>query len=305
MTEVPKDQGQVKCNSCTMEGWSASAQHCGCLTHSRQINIADRVSRQYEGTEKVPGDGSEWMVMPDWEEATGLVHDLYQVMELPDLTVLKEWFKDEPLNLDVLDAITGFSSREATIHEKQHAQHRKTQYMLNNGKLWFIGGGNGMRVRARRECISKVEVVELARVEHEQGGHWHHDTIKMALLDQYHSPKLDKSIVNAVLECAHCKNFGGMHLHSLLQPITRCHPFKLLVGDYLSLPVGKGGYHMAGIYLDTCSQHVWGYKFKTHRTATTTNRSLNDIFHNFAPPEMFMANRGKHFKNREVAENCE
>jgi len=62
---------------------------------------------------------------------------------------------------------------------------------------------------------------------------------------------------------------------------------------------------MAGIYLDTCSQHVWGYKFKTHGTAMMTNKSLTDIFHNFAPPETFMADGGKHFKNRDVKENCE
>jgi len=116
---------------------------------------------------------------------------------------------------------------------------------------------------------------------------------------------LDESIIKAILDCAHCKNFGGTHLHSLLKLITRHHPFELLVGDYLSLPVGKGGYHTARIYLDTCSQHVWGYKFKTHRMAMTTNKSLNDIFHNFAPLETFMADRGKHFKNWEVAENCE
>ena len=116
---------------------------------------------------------------------------------------------------------------------------------------------------------------------------------------------MDESIVKAVLECPCCKNFGGTHLHSLLQLITRCHSFKLLVGDYLSPPVGKGGYHTAGIYLDTCSQHVWGYKFKTHGTAATTNKSLDDIFHNFAPPEMFMADGGKHFKSQEVAKNCE
>ncbi|KIJ93684.1 hypothetical protein K443DRAFT_59601, partial [Laccaria amethystina LaAM-08-1] len=149
--------------------------------------------------DKVPGDGSEWTVTPDWEEVTGLVHDLYQVTELPDLTVLKERFKDEPLYLDVLDAITGFSSRETTVREKKRAQHRKTQYALNEGKLWFIGGGSGTRARARRECVSKVEAVELARAEHEQGGHWHRDAIKMALLDRYHSPKLDESIVKAVL----------------------------------------------------------------------------------------------------------
>jgi len=177
--------------------------------------------------------------------------------------------------------------------------------VIDEGKLWFVRGGSGTRARARRECVSWAEAITLAKLEHEQGGHWHRDVMKMALLDWYHSPKFDESIVKAILDCTWCKNFRGTHLHSLLQLITRHHPFELLVGNYLSLPVGKGSYHTAGIYLDTCSQHVWGYKFKTHGTAVTTNRSLDDIFHNFAPPETFMADGGKHFKNREVTENCE
>jgi len=176
--------------------------------------------------------------------------------------------------------------------------------MLEEGKLWFVGGGSGTHARARHECMSRMEAVELARLEHEQGGHWHWDAIKLTLTDCYHSPKLDESIIKAIMNCARCKNFGGTHLHSLLQLIVRRHPFELLVGSYLSLPVGKGGYHMAGIYLDTCSQHIWGYKFKTHRSTTTTNRSLDDIFHNFVPPDTFMVDGGKHFKNKDVEENC-
>ena len=160
-----------------------------------KINIADCVSRQYKGTDKTLGHGSEWTVTPDWEEVTGLIHNLYHIAKLPDLTVLKVRFKGEPLYLNIIDAIIGFLSQETTIRERKHAQHRKTQYMLEEGKLWFNGGGSGTRARARRECISRAEAVELEKQEHEQGGHWHHDTVKMALLDHYHSPKLDKSIV--------------------------------------------------------------------------------------------------------------
>jgi hypothetical protein len=90
----------------------------------------------------------------------------------------------------------------------------------------------------------------------------------------------------------------------MLQPITRRHPFELLVGDYLSLPTGKGGFHTVGLYLDTYSQHVWGYKFKTAGTAKTTTTSLNDIFHTFAPSETFMSDGGRHFKNNDVQEMC-
>jgi len=73
--------------------------------------------------------------------------------------------------------------------------------------------------------------------------------------------------------------------------------------DYLSLPTGKGGYHTVGLYLDTCSQHVWGYKFKTAGTGKTTIKALTDIFYNFAPAETFMTDGGKHFKNTEVDES--
>ena len=120
---------------------------------------------------------------PDLEEITGLVHDLCHVLELLDLMVLRSRFKDEPLYLDVLDMIVGLSLRDATVHKKKQAQHRESQYMLEEVKPWFIGGGSGVWARSRQECISRAEAVELARAEHEQGGHWHCDTIKMALLD--------------------------------------------------------------------------------------------------------------------------
>ncbi|KIK00109.1 hypothetical protein K443DRAFT_58848, partial [Laccaria amethystina LaAM-08-1] len=149
--------------------------------------------------DKTPGDGSEWTVTPDWEEVTGLIHDLYNITELPDLSVLKKRFEDEPLYRDVIDAIVGLSFRDATVREKKRAEHRKTQYMIEGGKLWFVGGGSGTRARDRRECVSRTEAVKLAKIEHEQGGHWHRDAMKIALLDRYHSPKLDESIVKAIM----------------------------------------------------------------------------------------------------------
>jgi hypothetical protein len=79
------------------------------------------------------------------------------------------------------------------------------------------------------------------------------DSIKVALMDHITSPNLDLTITKAIQSCAQCKSFGPTHLNTLLQPITRQHPFELLVGDYLSMPAGKGGYHTIGLYLDTFS----------------------------------------------------
>ena len=55
---------------------------------------------------------------------------------------------------------------------------------------------------ARRECITREEAVELAKAEHEKGGHFHRDLMKMALLDKVHTPHLDQAIVKAISDCA-------------------------------------------------------------------------------------------------------
>jgi len=86
--------------------------------------------------------------------------------------------------------------------------------------------------------------------------------------------------------------------------MTRWHPFELLVGDYLSMPTGKGGYHTLGLYLDTFSQHLWVMKFKMEGTAKTMVDSLSTIFNAYTAMEAFMSDGGKHFDNTMVKEFC-
>jgi hypothetical protein len=73
---------------------------------------------------------------------------------------------------------------------------------------------------------------------------------------------LDASITLAIQSCGRCKNFGSMHIHALLAPITRCRPFELLVGDYLSMPVGKGGLWKIGLFADVYAQQLFTFKSK-------------------------------------------
>lgn len=224
----------------------------------------------------------------------------------PELIVLRKRFSSDLYFLNIIDALYNIQpTRNIRLREKQRARHRAENYMVEEGKLWIVGGGTKARARAWRECMTKEEAVVLAKEEHERGGHWHRDGIKIALMDRIHRPGLDELIVLGIKSCAWCKNFGAPQLNTLLQPITRRHPFELLVGDYLKLPTGKGGYHTVGLYLDTCSQHVWGYMFKTHGSAKTTTKSLGDIFHTFSPPEVFMSDGGSHFNNSAVTEFCE
>lgn len=90
-------------------------------------------------------------------------------------------------------------------------------------------------MHSKVEYVTQEEAKTLAMRQHNEGGHWGRDTIKIILIDQIYSPKLDTSIMAAIRECAKCINFDTAHLQSLLEPITYRHLFELLVGDYLTL----------------------------------------------------------------------
>jgi hypothetical protein len=70
------------------------------------------------------------------------------------------------------------------------------------------------------------------------------------------------------------------------------------------MPPGKGGFNNVGLYLDTYSQHIWGFMFKNTGSGNTTVKLLTNIFHNFAPSETFMTDSGPHFKCVEVETFC-
>ena len=51
-------------------------------------NIADGISRQYENTPKLGGDGSEWEVNSDWESGAGLVYGINSILISPTTQTL-------------------------------------------------------------------------------------------------------------------------------------------------------------------------------------------------------------------------
>jgi hypothetical protein len=254
---------------------------------------ADGFSRQYTDLPTQPGDGAEWTVSANWETIAGLVNDVMGVTP-SGIAELRARFQDEPLLLNVVEALAEVNSG-MDDRAKRRAQKRALGYMLDNGKLWKVAGGTPTWARAWVECMTKEEAVELAKKEHKNRGHWGHNAVKLQLMDCIYSPGLDKSVVEAIQECAQCKNYGVAHLHSLLNPIVRQHPFELIVGDYLLLPTGKGGFHTVALFLDTCTQFVWGFKFKTHSTGKTTVNSLSKIRTAFTTFETFQSNGGRHF----------
>jgi len=71
------------------------------------------------------------------------------------------------------------------------------------------------------------------------------------------------------------------------------------------MPVGRGGFHTIGLFMDVYSQKIFGYKFTSYGTTTTTIASLNRIRQTYRMPEVFMADGGSHFAGHAVGEWCQ
>ena len=106
-------------------------------------NIADGLSCQYENTPKQEGDGSKWDVDLDWESRAGLVYRINYMSVPPATQSLRDRFSNTPVFRDVINTLEGIQS-EAGLRERKRARHMAAWYMIDEGKLWFMGGGTCM-----------------------------------------------------------------------------------------------------------------------------------------------------------------
>ena len=268
--------------------------------------VADGLSRKFVNTPTEPGDGHEWTVSEDWEARTKLANDILNVQVAQSETIysaLRTRFKDENVFLEIIDSILELD-QGTSLRVRKRVKHKAKGYMIEGGKLWRIGDGSD-RAKARLECVMKGETVQLAWEEHRDNGHFHRDSIKAKLLDRITCPNMDQSITKAIMDCGKCKGFGTTHLHSLLQPITRRHPFELMTADTLSMPKGKGGFTKLGLWMDVYAQRVWVTKLKTAATGKSSRKSYGDICDLFTASETLMTDGGPEFDNDELRAECE
>ncbi|KAG2120445.1 uncharacterized protein F5147DRAFT_563542 [Suillus discolor] len=149
---------------------------------------ADALSRRMSGQPWKDGDGSTWSVSEDWESAHGLVNDLLHLDDTDTtITELKSHFVNEPLFMEVIEAIHNLDSAKSE-QDRRRARHRALGYSIEEGRLWRIVDGKSIRARPRLECMSQAEATEMARQEHTNNRHWGRDLTKLKLMDHiYHT----------------------------------------------------------------------------------------------------------------------
>jgi hypothetical protein len=265
--------------------------------------VADGISRKFVNLPTEHGDGHEWTISEDWEARTGLQNDMFHVEPLTTYDSLRTRFANEKVFLKTVNALAELDHGKS-IKDRKRAKHHADGFMIQDGKLWKIANTKSTRARPKVECISQTEAAALAWETHRNHGHFHRDNVKIALMDKITSPHLDHSITKAIKDCGKCKGYRPKHIHSLLEPITRRHPFELMVSDTLTMPKGKGGFIKVSLYVDVYSQHLWVDKLKTAASGKTTCKSLNSICTAFTAPEALMVDGGPEFDSDAVRNTC-
>ena len=136
--------------------------------------VADGLGRKFVNTPKEQGDGHEWTVSEDWEARTRLANDilnLHTTQLESTYSELQSHFAEEKVFIKVIDSILELDQRKS-LRVWKRARHKAKGYMIEEGKLWRIGDGSS-RVKARLECVTKEETVQLAWEEHRNNRHFH------------------------------------------------------------------------------------------------------------------------------------
>lgn len=267
--------------------------------------VADGLSRMWEGRPRTDTDGSHYTVLADWEANKGISNDILSISDTQNALrhPLETHFANDIFFTPIIHHLLGKTAGD-TPSDKRKAAHRAKDFMIAENKLWKVSNKASDRV-ARTECIPVDLGFNTALRTHIENGCFGPEHIQLHLRDKYFWPGMLTDCRQAQLECPKCKSFGAPTRNSALQPIRRTHPFQLIAGDYLSLPLGKGGYKTVGLYIDTYSGFVWGSKLKQAGTGKSTINSLKNICMGYASPSTFMADGGSHFDNNEVDTFCE
>lgn len=266
-------------------------------------NQADGLSRKWGGGERTVGEGEDWDVEPDWESEKGVVNDMFVLLEGGEvLREVKEKFAEDPYFKDIAAWLTALGTPGLSEAESRRARRRALDFMVDDGKLWRVGGRNSHR-SSRVQCVPTSEGLDLAKRCHADG-HFGRDLCEAKLQTEYFWPKMRRDVVEAIQECSTCKAFGARHIHTLLQPLTRSRPFQMITGDYLSLPVGKGKFKTVLLMVDVFTRYVWGSKTTKAGTGAFTVDSLRHLKQQFATPELFATDGGTHFDCKEVRDWC-
>ncbi|QRV79985.1 Retrovirus-related Pol polyprotein from transposon [Ceratobasidium sp. AG-Ba] len=299
--------GNSKPNS-THERWRELiiARNISAVRHlpGTKNRLCDGLSRMYEGRpDNDEGPGQTTDVDPGWEARKELLNDMYLLLDNNDTANLLKRFKDNTYFTDILEHLLFDEDVESDDKEAQRERrrraHRAEGYFVEDGKLW-LSGGKHSRAGSKVECIPESEGRRLALSVHEAGGHFGRDLTVLTLQQEYHWPKLRAHATEAVTLCSRCKNFGPRLLSALLRPITRARPFDLLVGDYVSLPEGHGGFKTVLVLTDVYSRYMFTFPSKKPGTGKFTTDALDRISDLILTPRVFMADGGGHFNCDEV-----
>ncbi|KAF8576489.1 hypothetical protein K439DRAFT_1271399, partial [Ramaria rubella] len=161
-------------------------------------NQADGLSRKWDEGQETSGEGEDIEITPDWEEEKEVWNDLFTIMTADEGNrKVHECFADDPYFADIAAWLTTLQTTTTlTTAESCQACQQSLEYMVDDRKLWRVGGKNTHQ-SVRVECITAAEGKDKAKACHEEG-HWGRDLCEMQLHMTHFWPRMCRDVVEAI-----------------------------------------------------------------------------------------------------------
>ncbi|KAF8605776.1 hypothetical protein BDV93DRAFT_394476, partial [Ceratobasidium sp. AG-I] len=167
--------------------------------------VCDALSPTFKNRPEDTGaHGLDQTVDPGWELAKGLINNIYFLADDEGVADLLKQFKADPFFADILLSLLLDPADPTPLQEdtevriKKRRSHRAEGYVVDEGKLWLIGGKHTCAAD-RVECIPLSEVPTLALSVHSLGGHFRCDMTILMLQQRHFWPTMRRDATDAVL----------------------------------------------------------------------------------------------------------
>ncbi len=137
----------------SMTNSNLSATHARWLEYVLSFNIVDvrhipgSTNLVCDALSRKGTDGSATSVSLDWFSSDGLAFDIYSAGVVPEdasdtTSHLLEQLKGVPAYTKIIKALGLLEESSEDSSNTWHAEHWAAEYMVEDGRLWHIGGGN-------------------------------------------------------------------------------------------------------------------------------------------------------------------
>ncbi|KAF8580529.1 hypothetical protein K439DRAFT_1280367, partial [Ramaria rubella] len=161
--------------------------------------VADGLSRKWTDFKGKCSNGEDYAVDPGWELTHGIMNNMMALKVHTADTALRTRFATDPYFSEVIEWLEEGQLSHTSDKQSKCCAHRQSHdFMIEDGKLWWVARRRQAWHVPHVECILGQETFEHVVHAHATGGHFGRDQIVLTLQQTYYWHSMQHSTVEVI-----------------------------------------------------------------------------------------------------------